>query len=308
MIFNLTSVVIALCAIVYCAGETMPLPWNRVLTATDPPMSGNDVVIAQNLLLRDKSVSSFVVNGAYDKSTAAAVTAFQTAHDLIVSGDLDSVSAQKLLDLYSYDGIQDSGFTAKSLGYKYKVSVPVHLNRSIETIGTLYDDSNNVLLTFAVRTHGLRDDGVNYGWPDFGSSPPDFGLNQFSSSGDTVTGVIEIDLNSPEPNPQVYGPWPVNRLIRGLQGNAAWLLPNIRDGMLIHTGNWTTASQVWDPTMPMPNSSGCLHAHPEDVERIYKALVAIGVQVNENPFSGKNYPYKPQGIAVVYQLTSDLNA
>jgi len=282
----------------------MPLPWSRVLTAADPPMTGNDVFIAQNLLVRDSAVSNLVVNGLYDKDTVAAVAAFQAARALAVSGDLDSPSAQELLNLHSLDGVADSGFTAKSMGYKYKVSVPVHTNRSVETMGTLFDDNNNVLLTFKVRTHGLRDDGTSAAWPDFGSTPPDVGLNQFSSSGDTVTGVVEIDLNSPEPNPQVYGPWPVNRIVRGLQGNAQWLLPNIRDGMLIHTGNWTTAGHgEFDPlTMDMPNSSGCLHAHPNDIERIYKALVGIGVEVNDNTFSGKDYPYKPQGVAVIYQI------
>ncbi len=35
-----------------------------------------------------------------------------------------------------------------------------------------------------------------------------------------MTGLVEIDLNSPEPNPAVYGPWPVNRIVRGLEGNA----------------------------------------------------------------------------------------
>jgi S-adenosylmethionine/arginine decarboxylase-like enzyme len=49
----------------------------------------------------------------------------------------------------------------------------------------------------------------------------------------------------------------------------------------------------------MPNSSGCVHAHPEDVNAIYTILVNLGVKVNPNPFSGKNYPYKPQGVGVV---------
>jgi hypothetical protein len=35
-----------------------------------------------------------------------------------------------------------------------------------------------------------------------------------------VTGLVEIDLNSAEPNASVYGPWPVNRVVRGLDGNA----------------------------------------------------------------------------------------
>ena len=41
-----------------------------------------------------------------------------------------------------------------------------------------------------------------------------------NATGDTVTGLVEIDLNSPEPNPAVYGPWPVNRVVRGPDGNA----------------------------------------------------------------------------------------
>lgn len=51
--------------------------------------------------------------------------------------------------------------------------------------------------------------------------------------------------------------------------------------------------------MTMPNSAGCIHAHPSEVERIYNILVEQGVKVNPNTYSGKNYPYKPQGIAVI---------
>jgi hypothetical protein len=80
------------------------------------------------------------------------------------------------------------------------------------------------------------------------------------------------------------------------------VLSEIRDGLLLHTGNWSTDSQAWNPTMPMPNSAGCIHAHPSDVESIYKLLVAEGVVVNQNTFSGKHYPYKCQGIGVVELL------
>lgn len=97
-----------------------------------------------------------------------------------------------------------------------------------------------------------------------------------------------------------YGPWPVNRFVRGLDGNALTLLPNIRDGILLHTGNWNTASTgPWLPSEDMPNSSGCIHSHPESVQKIYETLIAQGVVVNPNTYSGKNYPYKPQGIAVI---------
>lgn len=41
-----------------------------------------------------------------------------------------------------------------------------------------------------------------------------------SLAGNTVTGLVEVDLNSPEPDPASYGPWPVNRFVHGLDGNA----------------------------------------------------------------------------------------
>lgn len=77
------------------------------------------------------------------------------------------------------------------------------------------------------------------------------------------------------------------------------VLPNIRDGLLLHTGNWTTDEEVWTPEDAMPNSSGCIHSHPSSIELIYNTLTNLGVEVRENPYSGKNYPYDPQGIAVI---------
>ena len=54
------------------------------------------------------------------------------------------------------DGFKDSGFTAASMGYKYKLHIPVHQNRSLETNATLFDAYNNELLSFRVRSHGHR--------------------------------------------------------------------------------------------------------------------------------------------------------
>eukprot|EP00600_Ochromonadales_sp_CCMP1393_P005984 CAMPEP_0174968820 /NCGR_PEP_ID=MMETSP0004_2-20121128/8366_1 /TAXON_ID=420556 /ORGANISM="Ochromonas sp., Strain CCMP1393" /LENGTH=266 /DNA_ID=CAMNT_0016218135 /DNA_START=136 /DNA_END=936 /DNA_ORIENTATION=- len=262
-------------------------------------MTGDDVTIAQSLLLRDDAVDDgLAVDGVYGDNCAKATGDFQTAHGLSATGVLDSASAQLLLDLHSADGYKDSGFTAASMGYLYKFHIPVHSNRSVETYATLFDAENNVLLTFRARTHGHRDDGSNNDWPDYGNG--DVGLTELASSGNTVTGLVEIDLNSPEPDPQLYGPWPVNRVVRGLEGNALMLLPDIRDGILIHTGNWTTEEVQWKPTIDMPNSAGCIHAHPADIEKIYTILTEkLGVEVRENTYSGKNYPYTPQGVGVV---------
>jgi len=248
--------------------------------------------------MRDSAVSQTMsVDGVFGKDSEAAVKAFQTANSIKATGILDSNSASVLMKLYEADGYKDSGFTAASMGYKYKFHIPVHTNRSIETDAILYDANNKQLLKFRVRTHGNRGDGTTQAWPDYGDG--DNGLNQFTSNGNTITGLVEIDLNTPEPNPTLYGPYPVNRIVRGLDGNAFTLLPYIRDGQLIHTGDWSTASVDWKPTMDMPNSSGCIHAHPEDVKKIASLLEGLGVTANENPFSGKNYPYKPQGIAVI---------
>lgn len=261
-------------------------------------MTGNDVLIAQTLLMRDAAVNkSFAATGSYLQDSADATGAFQSAHNLIVSGNLDSESAQTLLDTHSDDGITDTGFSAGSLGYLYKVWIPVHNNRSIETQAILYDKDNNVMLKFTVRTHGHRNDGSYLPWPDFGNG--DYGCSQFSSNCNTVTGIVEIDLNSPEPDPDLYGPWPINRIVRGLDGNAKLMLPNIQDGLLIHTGNWTTSTVDWSDDMEMPNSFGCIHGHPSDIESIYNILTSLGVKANPNTYSGKNYPYKPQGIGVI---------
>ena len=101
---------------------------------------------------------------------------------------------------------------------------------------------------------------------------------------------MEFDLNSPESDPKEYGcdprscilagvsaletclsrvslslrsPYPVNRAVAGLRGNAAWLMKNdastIRGGILMHTGEWANYSD-WQPPLPMPNSLGCIHA------------------------------------------------
>ena len=267
---------------------------------TSPPMQGNDVLIAQTLLARDASVNkSFAATGTFDQASSDATKAFQSANKLSADGVVGSSTASSLLALHSDDGITDTGFTAASLGYLYKIWIPVHNNRSLETKAILYDKDNNVMLKFSARTHGHRDDGSSAPWPDFGTTPGDYGCNQFTSSCATVTGIAEVDLNSPEPDPDLYGPWPINRIVRGLDGNAKLMLPNIRDGLLIHTGNWTTSSKKWTEDMDMPNSSGCVHGHPSEIEKVYNILLSLGVKVNENTFSGKNYPYKPQGIAVI---------
>lgn len=287
-------------------GVVWPKPFYREMYVNLPKFSGNDVIILQSLLLRDNDVKTnnitITVNGIYDATTAEAVNVFQATKisELYANGVFDSRTAQTLLDLYSDDNYQDHGrVVAADYNKKYKFYIPVYRNRSIETTGILYDAYNKELLEFKVRTHGIRDDGTETTWPDFGDG--DDGLNMFSSSGMTVTGLSEMDLNTPEPNATLYGPYPVNRFVKGLEGNALFLISTIRNGLLLHTGNWTTAERgQWDDSMDMPNSNGCMHAHPDAIEQIWDVLVNVcGVTANDNPYNSQNYPYETQGLVSV---------
>jgi hypothetical protein len=172
---------------------TMPAPFTRELKVTNPYMTGNDVIIAQNLLTRDPANVKFSPNGIYDEASAAATSNFQVTNTMKTTGVLDSVTAQLLLDQHTNDNFKDTGFSAGSKGYLYKFHIPVHTNRSVETYATLFDKDNQQLLKFRVRTHGKRSDGTSAQWPDFGVG--DVGYTQFGSSGNTITGLVEIDLN-----------------------------------------------------------------------------------------------------------------
>ena len=89
------------------------------------------------------------------------------------------------------------------------------IGAGIETNATLYAGNGTALFSFRVRAHGW-DDTNPAPWPDFNNTGD--GLNMFSSNGDTPTGLMEFDLNSPEPEPKLYGPYPVNRAVQGCVG------------------------------------------------------------------------------------------
>lgn len=203
-----------------------------------------------------------------------------------------------MLSKLSRDGYVDSGIPPAQLGYKYKVFVPVYQNRSIETTASLIAANGSVVYTFTARAHG-SDFLPSPPWPHFDSCCD--GLNQFTSDGDTPTGLIEFDLNSPEDNSTEFGPYPVNRAVQGIEGNAAWTIPNIRDGILLHTGDWAIAG--WAPPAPMPNSLGCIHAYPDSIKTVWQMLVNdLGVQVRPNTNGALPYPYQPQGLLSIQQM------
>ena len=282
----------------------MPAPFTAPLHMGD---QSKEVVILHHLLARTPSgqkSGGFNVSGnIFDQGTEIALRAFQKAHEpaVNISGILNRATALLLLNnLYTDDGYQDDGRPAVDHGaqYKYKILIPVHRNRSIQTNATFLDAHNNVLFHFPVRTKGHVHDGCGRAlpesWPNFNDT--DFGLNQFSSGGMTPTGLVEIDLNSPEGEPKLYGPYPVTRFVHGLKGNAAFLIPDVRNGILIHTGEWPG----WKSSEPMPNSAGCVHTWPEYVKRIWETATKLGAKTRKNPFGKLPYPFSAQALASVF--------
>jgi len=277
------SLPVALLVVVLAlANAQMPCPFYRELSVQDPVLSGSDIYILQNLLRR--AMSTVPITGNYDSKTQAAVALFQKMNNLDATGSFDQDTASSLLEQHLADGYKDNGLVPN--GVMYKVYVPVYSNRSIETTATLFAGNGTILLNFTARTQGQVNNVT--GIP----------LNELCNSGSTPTGLMTFDLNSPEPDPISYGPYPVNRAVQGLEGNAAMVISYIRDGILLHTGEWAN----WNPSMPMPNSHGCIHAHPTDIKDIWDLLVSMGVEVRNNTFGKLPYPYPTQGILSIEQI------
>lgn len=75
------------------------------------------------------------------------------------------------------DGYKDnSTLTPSALGYKYKVTVGVHRNRSIESEAKLYAANGSLVYTFTARLHGAERYPIPH-WPNFDNSGA--GLNEF---------------------------------------------------------------------------------------------------------------------------------
>ena len=263
--------------------SSYPLPFSRQLSKGN---SGNDVRILQQLIKRCSAVPSGLKmqDKVFDQATVTGLAAYQKHFGLSSSGVMDVTTAKSLLSSELQDGFKpiycrEGVATALPLPYKYLVDIPIFFNRSIETTGTLFDSKCNALHTFRVRTHGQKE------------------YNELTSNGNTPTGLYTFDLNTPEPDPKSYGPYNVNRAVLGLRGNARVIIPEIRNGILLHTGEWDN----WNPSLPMPNSHGCMHAHPADIKLISEILTEkLGVKVHENPFGKLPYPFEPQGLLSIW--------
>ena len=203
---NASAMTALLCGFLFVTtgAVALPLPFTRVLRLAEPAPAGRDVVILQHFLRRAGNCSSTdppgEVSGKYDAATARAVACFQARQGLTADGVLGLATADEALRMLSADGWQDDGRSAAQLGnYKYKITLPVHTNRCVETVATLFDAHNNVLLRFPARTHGhdadasgQRIDGVPWpdltdnGCPNSAAKQGCVGLNQFSTDGATA--------------------------------------------------------------------------------------------------------------------------
>jgi len=286
-------------------------PFSRSLFLTSPPMQGSDVYILQRIIPRALDVlpvpPQVPTSGTFDNATALAVAAFQRLYFHPPTGNLDPTTAKVLLQECSDDGYKEDYAPARAYGaqYRYKVVVPVYRNRSIETTGSLFDKNGTLLLNFTAHAHG-HDPNSSNPWPDYDSYGD--GLSLFASDGNTPTGLMEFDLNTPEDDPKLYGPYPINRVVSGLRGIAEIVLAQspasthfIRSGILLHTGEWPG----WVAPMRMPNSAGCIHSWPQSIDAIQQILQnRLGVVAHQNTNGAVAYPYTPQGLLSVYQVDS----
>lgn len=278
----------------------MPLPWTTVLSAGD---SGTGVFMLQQMLKRQPGVLGLNASSIYDDATVTAVKTFQMAFGLPSDGIVGDETAAAILETLAADNYRDDGEPPSATGHLFKLLFVVPRNRSVEVDGSLLAANGSVVYKFRARLHGV-DSGANHDdddtgcpagvWPAFSSKP---GLNEFSPCGNTPTGLSLADLNSPEDEPTKYGPYPVVRMVQGLSGNAGFLVPGIRDGILVHTGAWPG----WSPGETMPNSEGCIHSEPDFIKTIWQTLVSLGVKVNTNTGGKLPYPYKPQGLISVVE-------
>jgi peptidoglycan hydrolase-like protein with peptidoglycan-binding domain len=294
---------LAAAAVAATAEQTAPYPFERTLKLTSPMMSGNDVRILQALVARPASgvpAADLKQDAIFGPDTAKAVAAFREARSM-GSGDFDATAAAALVDCCLLDGYQDDGLPASARGKLYKVHVPVHRNRSIETWGTLYDADNVALLRFRAHTRGQ------------------YPRNELTSNGNTPTGLMEFDLQTPEEDPQTYGPYNVNRVVSAVardgepQTNAEIVLgvgkpaSSIRSGILLHTGNFSSWSgyEGWHVPLEMPDSHGCIHSYWENISSIADTLRQLGVEARPNTNGAMPYPYEPQGLLSV-EVVDDL--
>ena len=282
-------------------GAAWSPPFTRRLAPASPPLVGGDVAALQALLTNAgvAPAGGWASPGVFDAQVGPAVAAWRASAGLPEGEGVGAGEVVRLLECCSEDGYADDGAPPAATGHLYKLLVPVHRNRSVELSATLLGANNEVLHTFKARAHGYDGGGAPQPWPHYSRTP---GLTQLAPDGNTPTGLYELDLNTPEGNATLYGPYAVNRAVRGLAGNAASVYAGHgvgRSGILVHTGEWLG----WGgPGHPMPDSMGCVHAHPADVATIAGMLMARSIEPRKNTAGKLPYPYSPRGLMSVYTV------
>ena len=202
-------------------------PFGRQLQLGD---TGRDVLVLNRLLAARALEWCFanppISSSIFDMVTKSCLSLFQDAKvkGFTQRGIFDAITAFTILEQLGKDSYVDSGIPPFELGYLYKVLVKLpSTNRSVEATAYLIASNGTELFNFTVRLHGAE----NYPVPDWPSyNNTDSGLSEFASDGATPTGLAEFDLNSPESNTSEFGPFPINRAVRGLEGNWAILSTN----------------------------------------------------------------------------------
>ena len=179
--------------------SVFPAPFHRKLVwHSESPLRGSDVTVLQQLLRRIPGKCALACgcgcSHVYDQATAEAVACYNNRS----GGDLDEETARRVLAELSDDGWTDDGTPANATGHLYKLLIPVHRNRSVETTAFLLDANNTRLHAFRVRAHGLDVDASGRPiegrpWPDLAddgcpsgaASEGCIGLNAFSAGGAT---------------------------------------------------------------------------------------------------------------------------
>lgn len=118
-----SALLVAAASVVLGAPLDMDVPpFTRYLSVADPPLTGNDVTILQNLLKNPPLSAAITADGAYGAGTAGAVRALQKSLGLGVDGIVGPDTAKAVLNSQEDDHYVPGNWTAASLGYKYKAS------------------------------------------------------------------------------------------------------------------------------------------------------------------------------------------
>jgi peptidoglycan hydrolase-like protein with peptidoglycan-binding domain len=166
-----------------CNVGDLPSPFTSPLSKSSGS-SSSEISILQHFLQRfDSNNCGNLPDGVFNEKTEECVIRFQSTMAGSTSPGVVGINtANALLDKYSDDNYSDDGQPAAATGHLYKILIPVHRNRSIQTNATFLDSNNNVMFHFPVRAKGHVADACGHSieepWPNFNNTGN--GLNMYS--------------------------------------------------------------------------------------------------------------------------------